>query len=227
MRSPGDDFEIEGVVFDLDGTLVDSNIDFYEMKRGLISLLEKEKVPEELLCWELTIAEIMENARRYLDDGETENEDLWSSIEYSFKAVEMKSLKEIDVINGVSELLAWIVGSGYGVGILTRASREYAERALAVTDIDHLIDHMICRDDYPWYEAKPDPIAMRRLTSLLGTSPEHCLMVGDHHLDLQCALASGARFIGVLSGSYNEGEWSEAGCMDIVNDVHELRRLLL
>ncbi len=224
MLSEGDGSNIEGIIFDLDGTLVDSNIDYYEMKARAIVLLEGEGVPEDLLSWELTIAEVMERARDLL--GHNSHNEVWLSIEDSFKAVELKSLDQMNSINGVGDLLTEIRESGYEVGVLTRASRGYAERALETMGIEKAIHHMICRDDFAWYEAKPDPIAMRRLTTLLDTSPEYCLMIGDHYLDMKCALASGARFIGVLSGSYGKSEWQRAGCREILNDVSELRRLL-
>jgi len=58
----------KGIVFDLDGTLVDSEIDFRKMKARMISLLEENGAPKGVLTPEQTNVVILEKAERFWEE---------------------------------------------------------------------------------------------------------------------------------------------------------------
>jgi phosphoglycolate phosphatase len=140
--------------------------------------------------------------------------------------IEMEKVDQVKEIGGAVSLVNSLRDSGLEVGILTRGSRVYAMTVLRRVGFDGQIIHLVCRDDYPMEEAKPNPLAMDRIAEKLCCLPEECLFVGDHPMDLECAKASGTIFVGVLTGSTNEEKWSQAGCEIVINSIVNLPGLL-
>jgi phosphoglycolate phosphatase len=215
------------VIFDLDGTLIDSRIDFPQMKRALIGRFEAAGVPPGVLGTEMTVSKNMGLARQHLiDQGKLSDlEGIERGIELELSGIEREALCELTEIEGAGSVLRWMMARGIRRGVLTRGSRGYATDALRMTSLDLLVEEMICRDDYPWWEAKPNGISMVRLMSRLGVSPQDMIFVGDHHMDLICARDAGAGFIAVLSGSSLEEDWANLGDFPVIDSVEELPSL--
>lgn len=216
------------MIFDLDGTLVRSEIDFRKMKQRVVETFNERGVPPELVHMGETVGQNMEMAREHMvgEGREAELESTESHIESLLSEIELDSIEHNIPINGVEEVLHLLSGNGFRVAVLTRGSRKYAETTLRKTGLDRLIEDMICRDDYAWWESKPNGIAMERLANRLGVEARECLFVGDHHMDLECALRSGALFVGVLSGTYDEEMWREKGLEMVIDSAGELPDLL-
>lgn len=218
---------VSAVIFDLDGTLVNSSIDFERMKRLTLDRLIMEGVPKDVLSMNLNLVENMEHAREYLESqGDGQDCIVWEEIEDLLKQVEMESLHRTLPIEGVEEALSALSKEGYRMGILTRASRRYAMLTLRSVGIDHLITDMICRDDYPWHEAKPHPLSAARICSRVGVSTDSALMVGDHYIDCLCAMRSGTRFVAVLTGYSDFDMWLEHGVKEVIHSVSDLPEYL-
>ncbi|MFP4170124.1 MAG: HAD family hydrolase [Methanomassiliicoccales archaeon] len=215
-------------MFDLDGTLVKSEIDFRKMKQKVVETFNERGVPSELVNMGETVGQNMEMARDHMvgEGREAELESTESHIESLLSDIELDSIEHNKPIDGVEGVLHLLRGNGFRVAVLTRGSRKYAESTLRKTGLDPLIDDMICRDDYAWWESKPNGIAMERLANRLGVEARECLFVGDHHMDLECALRSGALFVGVLSGTYDEGMWRDKGLEMLIDSAGELPDLL-
>jgi len=215
---------IGAVIFDLDGTLIHSRIDFSEMKRNLISIYTEHGVPATILSMDYTLTTNMKNAREYLlEKGDINSVGkLEAQVESKLEEIELSTLLLIKPVENAREVVENLRSRGIGVGILTRGSRRYARLALKMTRLEPFIDHMMCRDDSPWWEAKPNGVALLRLVGKMGVRTQDCLVVGDHVMDMECALNTGALFVGVLTGSFDEISWKEAGCENVIKSVSEL-----
>jgi phosphoglycolate phosphatase len=204
---------IEAVIFDLDNTLVESAIDFREMRLRIVRELEQSGAPRQVVDEEKTVLSNIKAGRDYISRLRDERyvRDLDIRLGGILTDCELSTVPTVKAIEGAREALARLMDDGFVVGLLTRGSRVYAEAALAKAELLEFIRHSVCRDDYPLEEAKPNPVAMLRITSMLGTSPGSVLYVGDHPIDLVCARASGTRFIGLLSGATSAEKWRELG----------------
>jgi phosphoglycolate phosphatase len=139
---------------------------------------------------------------------------------------EMERVDETVPVDGADACLAALEARGMRVGVLTRGSRPYAMAALRCAGLDGRFDAMVCRDDHPEEEAKPNGKAMRRIASLLDVPPERCLVVGDHLMDLTCARSVSAGFVGVLTGSFKSPDWRANGDPAVIDSVAGLPRFL-
>ena len=214
----------KAVIFDLDGTLVHSTIDFSRMKLEIMRQFKEVGVPENLLSIDNTVSSNMESARIYLLQQGQEKVllDIEEEIERALSNIEMEALPDVKEVNEAKSTLTWIRERGLVIGVLTRGSRRYASKVLKKTSLDSLIQCMICRDDFPWWEAKPNGLALRRMVEKLGVDPSETLIVGDHYMDLECARSTGTEFVGVLTGSYDESSWINEGLESIIDSIASL-----
>ncbi len=219
---------MRAIVFDLDNTLVQSHIDYARLKLTVLEELAEAGVPHRLLDESASVVENYVRGKDFLK----RNSDATHLLEFDRRLdrlltqIEMERVDQVREIEGATSLVNSLRENGLEVGILTRGSRAYAKTVLSGVGFDGQIVHMVCRDDYPMEEAKPNRLAMDRIAEKLSCRPEECLFIGDHPIDLECANASGTTFIGVLTGSTNKERWDLVGCETVINSIVDLPRLL-
>jgi putative hydrolase of the HAD superfamily len=108
--------------------------------------------------------------------------------------------------------------------VFTNASREHAERVLALLGIRRHIDRIIDVRDMD-YESKPQPAAYRRICHLLDARPEECLLVEDNVRNLRPAKALGMVTVLVDSRQVDDSvDFTVLRIEEIGNVVKELER---
>jgi putative hydrolase of the HAD superfamily len=108
--------------------------------------------------------------------------------------------------------------------VFTNASREHAERVLALLGIRRHIDRIIDVRDMD-YESKPQPAAYRRICDLLDVRPEECLLVEDNVRNLRPAKALGMVTVLVDSRQVDDSvDFTVLRIEEIGNVVKELER---
>ncbi|MGD0817316.1 MAG: HAD family hydrolase [Methanomassiliicoccales archaeon] len=220
---------IEGLVFDLDGTLISSTIDFLQMRRQTFERMHEAGVPDIILDGTKSIISNLKVSVRYLTDrGSIEaSRSLSSDAGRIMSEIEMLQVSQTKAVRGTSKALDQLIGKGYSVAVLTRGSRRYTEAALSAAGLTGYFPNTVCRDDHLDEEAKPNPISMVRAAGKMGMRKEKCLLVGDHTMDLDCALSAGTGFVGVLSGATDLTTWTKLGNVTVVPDVSYLPDLFM
>lgn len=156
----------KAVVFDLDGTLVDSRLCFKTIRRQL-------DIPEGE--WILEYLEKLPANER-------------TSKHERLLQIEMAAAEKASLFAGVTEVLARLRKNGVKLGIFTRNSRVVAQHA--VTTFNLPIHHMIAREDAP---AKPDPTGLSIFLQTWNVQKEQLLFVGDSRFDIECGKLAGVR----------------------------------
>jgi HAD superfamily hydrolase (TIGR01549 family) len=221
---------IKAIVFDLDGTLIASSIDFRIMRDRIISFLRSHGIPEEMLDANDTVTNNLGRFRSFMKvRGQASTlEEMEPAIDSLLIEVELENVERSSQLKGAEEALEIIKEDGFLIGLLTRGSRTYTMKALMSSGLDHRhFDVIVCRDDFPASDAKPNSRAMENVANSLGLSPRECLMLGDHPIDMLCARNAGSTFVGVLSGWSDDSTWKEKGCGNVIDSVASLPAWLL
>lgn len=218
----------KAVGFDMDGTLLDTRVDYKRMTEIVLDEMERIGVPESAIDRSGGYKFNIDSGVEWLISNGRRSDvfEVNRRVSGAARDVEMEHVDKAVPFPGAVELIRALRSQDIRVGVLTRGCREYADGALSVSGVIDLLDHVVARDDHPEEEAKPSPIAMEHLAHGLGVSPEDILFVGDHSFDLICAKESGAGFVGVLSGTYGRSDWERIGETRVIDTVADLIEFL-
>jgi HAD superfamily hydrolase (TIGR01549 family) len=120
---------------------------------------------------------------------------------------------------GARELLATLTALGAPWAIATSGGRNVADRTLALLDVPPHVP-IVTRDEVA--HAKPDPDLFQRAAEKLDVAIEHSIVVGDSVWDLLAARRAGALGVGLLSGGYGHDELQSGGAYRVYEDPADL-----
>ena len=217
---------VKAVIFDLDGTLMESSIDYEKMGSLIKELLASMGLPEPLEDRRKVYTVIRGGAATLQEYGlpESSLEATMAEMETIMNAVELEGLEAITLKPHAREAVEELHGLGLRLGVATRSHREYAITCLERHDILRLLHHVVARDDVPY--PKPDPRHLLYTIDLLGVEPEETLFVGDTTTDLHTADAAGVEFVGYWRDDAWAQRLMDEGCTRIIKDLRELPRIV-
>ena len=175
--------KIKAVLFDFDGTLVDTNrliIDSWQaVYRSLWGHEEDEK---NILA---TFGEPLEfTIRRLFPDRPLQE------ILDTYRGYQSKVYRDrIEAFPGMVELVKELKERGYLLGVVTARLKESTLIGLDKFGIDKIIDAVVTCDDTDKH--KPDPEPALLCLEKIGVEPQDAIMVGDSLLDIGCAKNAG------------------------------------
>jgi len=125
---------------------------------------------------------------------------------------------------GVVELLDALRARGHALAVATGKSRRGLERALDARGLRPYFAASRCADESA---PKPHPAMLHELLQALDTAPAQALMVGDTSHDLRMAAAAGVESVAVCYGAHAEGELRALQPRACLASVPDLRQWLL
>ncbi len=129
------------------------------------------------------------------------------------------------LLPGMGELLQSIEYTGLTWGIVTNKPRRFTQRLIASMGLQNRAACIVSGDDAP--QPKPSPATLLMACEQLGVKPEHCVYVGDAERDIQAGKAAGMQTIvalfGYIDASDNPVEW---GADAMINAPGELLNTL-
>lgn len=121
---------------------------------------------------------------------------------------------------GVPELLRQLRAGGYRLALVTNKPHAFIGPILRKMGMESLFEMTLGGDSLP--QKKPHPLPLLHVCEQLGIAPEKCVMVGDSKNDILAAKAAGMHCIGLGYG-YNYGEEIASYLPDLVlNDFRAL-----
>lgn len=129
-------------------------------------------------------------------------------------------LHELAPFPASRDLLRAAKAAGLAVVLATSASAKQAQHLLRSIDADDVIDCVTNKDDVE--QSKPDPDIVATAMQKAGLAAEDCLFVGDTVWDVEAARRAGLDCVCVLSGGVGADELADAGAVAIYRDVAHL-----
>jgi HAD superfamily hydrolase (TIGR01509 family) len=200
-----------GVLFDVDGTLVDSNyLHTLAWSRALGD--GGEWAPMNAIH-RLVGMGGDQLVQRIVDREDPDLIDLWR---HHYEAL----MDEVRAFPGAADLLAALHDSGLKVVLASSSPADHVERIVTLLDAGDIIDGATSADDAS--SSKPAPDIFEAALRAGGVDPQLAVVVGDSTWDVQAARATGLAAIGVETGGFSRHELSEEGALYVHRDVQEL-----
>jgi len=179
---------IRAAIFDLDGTLVDSGLDF-DLMRAEMGLARGLPLLEAIAAVE---AEIAARCHAILLEHER------------------RGAQRATLYPGVAPFIDELAARGWRRAVFTRNSRDLTLHTLARVGLE--FDAVLSRDDAP---VKPDPAALLQICEAWRVPPSECVVIGDHRFDIEAGRRAGMHTV-LYTGSGLRPDLREGDSPDYV-----------
>ena len=203
---------IRAVIFDLDGTLVDSE----ELVLGAFQhVLNKHGQVYDVAAVKTHVGRLLEHTYMTLVPGHDPKKladlhrDWQIDKKHLFKGFE-----------GTDEFLEQLRKSGLKLGAYTSASRLRTDAMLDVTGLDKYLSVIVCGDEVT--NPKPHQEGVERVAEVLQVNLDEVVFVGDAEHDILSGKNAGVITVGITHGFGTKESLTSAGADYMVNNLHEL-----
>jgi HAD superfamily hydrolase (TIGR01509 family) len=212
--------KVEGIVFDVDGTLTNSIEAYYEVFREVTAQfgiqIKKEDVLEPMATGSLIWDRIFP---KDLLDRDEKIKQFMKAISKVYEEV----FQHVHPFDGLESVLKGLGERGIRLGALTSA-REVAVRPLYHHALSHYFIAIITRED--GFLPKPAPDGILECLRRMEVSSDHAIIIGDSPLDIRAGKTAGSLTIGVLSGIGSQAQLEAEAPTAIIKHVSQLLSLL-
>jgi phosphoglycolate phosphatase len=203
-----------GLIFDLDGTLVDS-------LAGIAASLNHALASSDLPGHSLeAVRGFIGNGLRILIQRGTPpsaDESLIGVVEQAFKSdYDLTWHTGTFAYEGVFEMLDKLQDRGYPLAVLSNKLHPFTE--VIVARLFPSIRFSAVLGQGPGIPHKPDPTGALQVSKALGCRPDHCWIIGDSTMDLETAQNAGMRSFAVSWGFHDRERLIRAGADSIADD---------
>ncbi len=208
------------VVFDCDGTLVDSQ---HSICAAMVRTFEEAKLapPDRLAILSAVGLSLPHAMARLLPLAEGDFHDhLAARYKLAFQAMRRENGVSEPLYPGIADLVRELDEAGWLLGVATGKS----DRGLNICLTHHgLIDRFITLQTADRHPSKPHPSMLLTAMAEAGATPATTVMIGDTSFDIDMGVAAGVRSIGVGWGYHPPAELIAAGARAVAMDSDALR----
>jgi mannitol-1-/sugar-/sorbitol-6-phosphatase len=197
------------LLFDLDGTLVDSRAVVERQWRRLCERLGLDFADVLAVLHGVRSADVI---RAFAPHADVEAEAA------ALDAAEEEDSEGLEVVRGAAEVLARLPRGEWGV--VTSGHRSLAQQRLRVVGLP-VPEVMVCGDEVA--NGKPDPEGYLAAARLLGARPAACIVFEDAPAGVQAALAAGMRVVGITTTHPGS---ALSGATVVIDDLREFDAVL-
>jgi phosphoglycolate phosphatase len=209
------------LIFDWDGTLMDSIATIVACTRATLEDLDLPSLPDEAIRG--TIGLGLRETMEVLCPGG--GDEVFSRVLECYRKHWLATYRDQPLLfEGVREMLEALAEDGYLLAIATGKSRRGLDHVLTETGLAQVF-HATRTVDEAF--SKPHPKMLLDILDELGVPARSAVMIGDTTYDLEMARSAGTASIGVCSGSHGREELQRLGPLTCLDGVVELREWLV
>jgi pyrophosphatase PpaX len=202
------------VLFDLDGTLIDSGEIILSSFRHATNTVLGRQIPDEVLAAAVGGSNIYEQMRAF-------DEERVDELVRVYREHNEPLHDDLVAFEGIERVLERFEGEGRQLGIVTAKRRKTVDLAFAILPLERYFDAVVTAEQTQHHKPHPEPV----LTALhrLGSTPEEAAFVGDSPFDMGAGTAAGVFTVAVSWGKIHPVErLRETGADAVVDSPEEL-----
>src|SRR6266536_1675787 len=189
------------VLFDLDGTIVDSGWMILASFRHATQTVLGREIPDEALMASVGRGHLVEQMAEFDPDKAEE-------LAHVYREFYAPLHSELQAFPGMLELLRTLDEEGRTLGVVSAKRGDVVQLDFAALGFGDLMDVVVGSDEAP--RGKPHPDQILVALERLGADPDETAYVGDAPFDVAAAKAAGVHAIGVSWGGIHARELMEA-----------------
>lgn len=205
-------------LFDLDGTLIDSEIGILGCVRHALTQLGVEH-PTEMRHW---IGPPLRHSFAPLLDHDHDRIEL--AVDYYHERFHAIGWQEHTVYPGIDTMIERLQAAGHMLAVVTSKPERHAWPIIEHLPFGKAFSRLYGPDPSSAHSEKATMI--RAALEDFGAKPEETAMIGDRHFDIDGAVANRVRGLGVLWGFGSREELEKAGAHALARDPDHLAELL-
>lgn len=213
--------DLRALVFDFDGTLAHTRIDFTQMRARSLDYIRQSGLWTDAVASAPYVLEALERAAAPL--AAPDKDAFLAGANAILEDIEVQACATGEPFPGVAAALSDLTHAGLRVAVITRNCTRAVGAFLRRYPLPIAV--LLTRDDVS--RVKPDPGHLLEALRRLGLTQHQALMVGDHRTDVQCAVAAGVPACGVLTAGTPANELREAGACLVAAAVPDVVALVL
>ena len=205
------------ILFDLDGTLIDSRMDVVHSVEAMLRQLKLPPVDRDLIFRYVgpgvkpLVRAVLGDRQDLFDDGVRTINDFYSK----------HLLDNTRLYDGILDVLKKIQNKK--LGVITNKPQAHADAILKGLTIDHYFSIVLGAEACT--KQKPDPEPIFKAMKLLGGKPQSTIIVGDTDIDITAGKRAGIKTCGVLYGFGTAESLTKAKPDYLVHSPRELEEI--
>lgn len=201
--------DINTIIFDIDGTLLDTEYAMLSSLRDTIIELKSDNLELSELSFALGIpggVALQKLRVKDVDNGNT----IWNEnlLKYSHT---------IKLFDGIEDVINKLKSQGYKLGVITSKTRNEYINDFVPFGLDSYFDTVICVEDS--IRPKPHPEPIIKYLEVSGTRKEEVVYIGDTAYDMLCASDAGVKFGLALWGCHSHKKIHADYYFDVPKDI--------
>ncbi len=210
---------IKGLLFDADGTLIDTYDIILESMRATVNERFGYDIADDDLMQGVGTP-LLDQMMRFCAD-ETKAEEMVAAYRAHNDAIHDD---RVHAFPGTRAALDLFATHGYKMGVVTSKRHELAVLGLEICGLADCFEFVIGSDDWPEHKPSPGPVVHG--CDLLDLSPKECLYIGDSPYDIQAGSAAGCTTVAALWGMFSTDELMRESPDIACESLHVLAKVI-
>jgi len=217
---------IKAVIFDLDGTLTEFNLDIKACRTEVIQNLSRQGIPKKLFSLKESAFDMQLKVVNHLGIKATSKKlaQIRNTIFSIVEKHELLAAQKTKMFPRIPETLRTLREMDLNLALCTISGKEASAHILNQFKIKQFFDAIVPRESVT--AVKPDPVHLQAVLDALNVSSNETIFVGDSVKDVVCANQLNVLAVGVTTGLSSEEQLISSGAHYVVSSANEIPKLV-
>jgi len=214
---------IKAVIFDLDGTLKEFNLDIESCRTKIINVLTQQGFSRSLFSLNESAFDMLKKVKEspITEDGiKRDFAKIKGKIFSVVEELELEAARTAKIFEGIPETLKLLMKMKLRIALCTISSQKTTIYLLKRFNIEQFFDAVITRESV--FDIKPHPTHLEAALNALEVTSEEAILVGDSVKDIECAIQLNVIAVGVTTGLSSLEELICSGANYISSSAKEI-----